>query len=298
MALSTARYRFLGVEHAAFLKKASPNTNEVQAVTIVGTPTGGTFNMTYDGQTTAAIVYNATALNVQTALEALTNINPGDVAVTGAAGGPYTVVFGGTLGARDVVLMTANGTALTGGTNPDVVIATTTPGVGVSGIAEHDIHFINGVNFDTQTTDITYEGDNQSVRKTFLTGFVGTIVADTYDLAAISSAFNKQEVTTGLPAGVAARVYFGDSGEQAGARCGFIAQVKAENLTTGAIETLQFVCPVGSLTVVRPPALQYNTKGQLNMTFTAEKSSTDIAGTALPGVPAQGAFWFLDRMLG
>jgi hypothetical protein len=34
------------------------------------------------------------------------------------------------------------------------------------------------------------------------------------------------------------------------------------------------------------------------MTFTAEKSSTDIAGTALPGVPAQGAFWFLDRMLG
>ena len=36
---------------------ASPS--EVQTVTITGTPTGGTFTLTFDGETTAAIAYNA-----------------------------------------------------------------------------------------------------------------------------------------------------------------------------------------------------------------------------------------------
>src|SRR3954465_8763162 len=49
-------------------------TNEVQTITVTGTPTGGTFTLTYSTQTTAAIAYNATAAAVQTALEALSNI--------------------------------------------------------------------------------------------------------------------------------------------------------------------------------------------------------------------------------
>lgn len=163
-------------------------------------------------------------------------------------------------------------------------------------IAENDIHFVNNVSFDTQTSDITFEGDNTAVRKVFLNGFTATIVADTYDLSAISKAFNKQEITTGLPDGVAARMYFGDANEQAGARVGFLAQVKAENLTSGLIETLQFVCPVGTLTVVRPPNLQYNTKGQLNMTYTAERTANDIADIPLPSVPDEGIFWYVDRL--
>ena len=43
---------------------------------------GGTFTLTYNGQTTAAIAYNATAAQVQSALEALNNVAPGDVVVT------------------------------------------------------------------------------------------------------------------------------------------------------------------------------------------------------------------------
>lgn len=296
MAFSTAKYRFLGVEHAAFLKRASPNTNEVQVVTISGTPTGGTFILSYGGQNTSALAYNATAATVQTAFLLLSSVGSGNAAVTGSAGGPYTITFTGTLASTDVSAITANGAGLTGGTSPDVAITTTTPGVGATGISEHDIHFINNVSFDTQTTDINFEGDNQTVRKVFLNGFTATIVADTYDLSAISSAFAKEEITAGLPSGVDGRVYFGDSGESAGVKCGFLAQVKAENLSTNAIETLQFVCPVGSLTVVRPPNLQYNTKGTLNMTYTAEKTLNDIAGTALPSVPAEGCFWFLDRI--
>jgi hypothetical protein len=102
-------------------------TNEVQTVTITGGPTGGTFTLTYSGQTTAAIAYNATAAAVQTALEALSNVNPGDMAVTGNAGGPYTVTFGGQYLGDNVAQMTATA-SFTGGTSPAVTVTTTTAG--------------------------------------------------------------------------------------------------------------------------------------------------------------------------
>ncbi|MER6844844.1 hypothetical protein [Streptomyces platensis] len=110
-------------------------TNEVQTVTITGSPTGGTFTLTWSGQTTAAIAYNATAATVRTALEALSNIAPGDVTVTGSAGGPYTVTFGGANLGDDVAQMTASGASLTGGSSPAVSVATTTGG-GAAGASD------------------------------------------------------------------------------------------------------------------------------------------------------------------
>jgi len=102
-------------------------SNEVQTVTITGAPTGGTFTITWSGQTTTAIAYNATAATVQTALEALSNIAPGDVVVTGNAGGPYTLTWGGTQLGENVAAPTATA-SFTGGTSPGVTIATTTAG--------------------------------------------------------------------------------------------------------------------------------------------------------------------------
>jgi hypothetical protein len=106
--------------------------NERQTVTITGTPTGGTFTLTYSGQTTASIAYNANASAVQTALEALSNITPGDVAVTGGPGPgtPWVVTFQGSLAATDVTQMTTTG-SLTGGSSPAIAVTTTTPGTGV-----------------------------------------------------------------------------------------------------------------------------------------------------------------------
>ncbi|MFE5332946.1 hypothetical protein ACFRCG_41840 [Embleya sp. NPDC056575] len=108
----------------------APKTSEVQTVSITGGPTGGTFTLTYSGQTTAAIAYNASAAVVQAALEALSNIGVGDVVCTGGAlpGTAVTVTFGGTLAYTDVAAMTANSGSLTGGTSPTVVIATPTAG--------------------------------------------------------------------------------------------------------------------------------------------------------------------------
>lgn len=104
------------------------NTDEVQTATVNGSPTGGTFTLEYDGEQTAAIAYNAAASAVQTALEGLPNVDPGDVAVTGSAGGPYTITFGGGLGGQSVSLIETNDAGLTGGTNPSVTVAQTTQG--------------------------------------------------------------------------------------------------------------------------------------------------------------------------
>ena len=104
-------------------------TSEVQTVTVTGTPTGGTYTLTWTGQTTAAIPYNATAAQVQTALEDLSNIAVGDVTVTGGPhpGTAMSVAFAGANLGEDVAAMTATG-SLTGGSTPAVVIATTTAG--------------------------------------------------------------------------------------------------------------------------------------------------------------------------
>jgi len=106
-----------------------PPTAEVQTVTITGGPTGGTFTLTYSGQTTATIPFNAVgATTVQTALNNLSNLD--GVTVTGAAGGPYTVTFPVNMG--NPAQMTASGAGLTGGTTPSVGVATTTPYVAPS----------------------------------------------------------------------------------------------------------------------------------------------------------------------
>jgi hypothetical protein len=65
--------------------------DNVQLVTIIGTPTGGTFALTSGGNSTTQ-AYNAAAATLQTAIRAWGGIYAG-VTVTGSAGGPYTITF-------------------------------------------------------------------------------------------------------------------------------------------------------------------------------------------------------------
>ena len=103
--------------------------SEVQSLAITGVPTGGTFTLTFSGQTTASIAFNATASAVQSALEALSNIAPGDVVCTGGPlpGTPVVITFAGAYAGSDVPAMTVTG-SFTGGTTPAAAITTTTAG--------------------------------------------------------------------------------------------------------------------------------------------------------------------------
>lgn len=115
---------------------------ETQVVTITGTPTGGTFTLTYSGQTTSGIAYNASAATVQAALEALSNIGTGNVKASGGAlpGTAVSVKFVGKFYNTNVAAMTASGASLTGGSSPAVAISAGAGGSGTSFVRAVKMH--------------------------------------------------------------------------------------------------------------------------------------------------------------
>ena len=107
---------------------ASGGKNEVQTETV--TATGGTRTVTIvnpntlESQTTGALAYNASAATIQAALEGLSNVAVGDVAVTGT--GPYVYTFGGNFAGKNIAAIVIGTGSLTGGTS---TVAETTAGV-------------------------------------------------------------------------------------------------------------------------------------------------------------------------
>jgi len=116
-------------------------TDEVQTLTIGGTPTGGTFRLKFKSFITAAITWTATdatlVSNIDTALGALGSIG-GASNITAAAGtvssgiGTITLTFVVNNGKKVQPLITVFSNSLTG-TSPTLAIAETTPGVTASG---------------------------------------------------------------------------------------------------------------------------------------------------------------------
>lgn len=111
--------------------------NEIDTITIGGTPTAGTFTLTVaGGRTTTPITWSATnatlVANIDAALEALPNIGPAGVTTavgTMTAGiGTITCTFVGKNAATDFPLLSVGTNSLTG-TSPTVAVATTTAGV-------------------------------------------------------------------------------------------------------------------------------------------------------------------------
>lgn len=100
-------------------------TQEVQTITVGGSPTGGTYTVTGNGNTSAAIAFDAAASAVQTAVRALGG-SYAQVLVTGSAGGPYTLTF--PVGSGNVVQLALGTNSLTGGTAPAPAFATSTAG--------------------------------------------------------------------------------------------------------------------------------------------------------------------------
>lgn len=104
--------------------------DEIQSVAISGTPTGGTFTLTFNGQTTAGLAFNIANAALQTALEGLSTIGSGNVVVAGGTfpGNAKTVKFTGALSGKNVATLIGNGASLTGGTTPAVAVTVVTEG--------------------------------------------------------------------------------------------------------------------------------------------------------------------------
>ena len=104
-------------------------TSELQTMSRASSPTGGTYTLTYEGQTTSAIAYDANTDTIKAALEALSTVNTGDITVGGGANGladgDVTFTFSTNLG--DVSMIYANGSNLNAAGDP--TLAETTKGV-------------------------------------------------------------------------------------------------------------------------------------------------------------------------
>jgi hypothetical protein len=96
---------------------------QMQTLQFVGAPTGGTFTLTFQGQTTAPIPYNVDASVVQSALENLSTIGQGNITVLNTTGTPrYFCWFQGIFASTPVPMMTANGSGLTGDGDEQILV--------------------------------------------------------------------------------------------------------------------------------------------------------------------------------
>ncbi len=85
--------------------------NDLQRITIDGAGSGN-FALTFNGQTTAALAFNASAATVQAALEALPGVGAGQVSVSQNATNSYTIAFKGTLANRPLPKLLATNMSL------------------------------------------------------------------------------------------------------------------------------------------------------------------------------------------
>jgi hypothetical protein len=112
----------------------SAGTNEVQTLTIGGTPTGGTFILGFEGRSTGAITWNATNATLLASMVTALDAAYGTGSVVPTAGtltagiGTILLTFGANYARRAVPTMTVVQNALTG-TSPTLAIVETTPGV-------------------------------------------------------------------------------------------------------------------------------------------------------------------------
>ena len=106
-----------GINAGGFSPSNDQLTDEQQTVRVTGA-TGGTFTLTFEGQTTAPLPFNATAAQIDAALEALPNIEADEIQTSG---GPVqnanvNVFFRRGKQQSNQPQITADGSGLTGGT--------------------------------------------------------------------------------------------------------------------------------------------------------------------------------------
>lgn len=119
-----------------YLNAGAPTagTSEVQTLTIGGTPTGGTFRLSFEGVRTGSITWSATNATLLANMNAAMDAAWGTASVVAAAGtltagiGTVTLTFGANRALQAVPTIAVNENALTGSA-PTLAVAETTPGV-------------------------------------------------------------------------------------------------------------------------------------------------------------------------
>jgi flagellar hook-associated protein 2 len=183
---------------------AVSTTSEIQTLTHEAA-NNGTYTLTYAGQTTAAISYDATAADVQAALEALSSVEVGDITVSGddlGIQGVMTFTFAEMLG--DVSLLSIDPSGLAPPTPANYVMAEQTKGNdGSTGWITRSTNAIDdliaGVTlelYDVGTVTVTLSRDAESLEEKL------TAMVDAYNEVMTfideNTGYNEEEETGNL----------------------------------------------------------------------------------------------------
>ena len=111
------------------------NAAEVQTLTITGTPTGGSFPLSF-GNSCISSPYNTNASSLQTLIQGMASIGAGNLNCSGGPlpGTAITMTFAGALNSGQQPIMATSAASLTGGTNTTCAVARTNAGLPTSTI--------------------------------------------------------------------------------------------------------------------------------------------------------------------
>jgi hypothetical protein len=104
-------YPLVDAEVAGGLGISGLRVNEIERITV--NAGGGTFTISHGGDTTGQIPFNASAKELQEALEKLSSIGANNVKVSGGPGGAYFVEFVGSLATMAIAPLTTSHASLT-----------------------------------------------------------------------------------------------------------------------------------------------------------------------------------------
>jgi len=154
-----------------------------------------------------------------------------------------------------------------------------------------DLFYARSVAPNYDTTTLSFEGDDTSQEIDETNHARWTITCDKHDWDAIQRMYGKTKVID-PDADEDWGMWFGDDAESAGVAAGLRFDVKAkdESVTPNVEFTWRNTFPKGVLKMIPPTQAEWKAKKVVTLNFTASKTTTDLLGAALSGVPSGGAY--------
>lgn len=159
-----------------------------------------------------------------------------------------------------------------------------------------DLFYARQVTINPQINTLDFTGDNTSQQIDQLSRIEAQVACDKFDADALQHIFNKTRETT--ISGEAWALWMGDNAEIAGVAVGlqYDLAFKDESVVPNLSKVLRFTYPRGTVKVVPPQNAEYQAKFPLVLNFSFEKTSTDLLGVALTGVPSGGAIYRVAQL--
>ena len=158
--------------------------------------------------------------------------------------------------------------------------------------ASIDVPYANLSNLTPEFEEIVFEGDGEQVKDYFGYRLNGELAFDKWSEDIIEALYGKTAVTASLPSGEAKRYYMGSAEDLAPVQHELTVDYAAINDSTEVAATIRVTIFKARMAPYAPPSGATAAKfGPHTFQFTSEKTATDVAGAALPGVPTGGAHY-------